>query len=201
MKKKLLFAFFSLSAIILFVAVLFNSMTCGQEKKIANLENKIELLKAEQTPVRFKITDRKSDSFTVAIKFFDADDNVIKRIEKKYKGTELSVDFLEFPVKDRYVAFPYKMYSDEMTPDSGDILFPHYDNAGFPQIFNYKDIDNDLKNGLQILFSKIKENDINPESTYFGNMVHDLKGVKTYKEDVVYKIIVHTKGGIEVVED
>lgn len=197
--KKIIFWIIGLIVVVGGVLLVLNALTCNQEKKIAALEQKIEHIKAVQVPMRFKITERKSDSFTVAVKFYSADGDEIKRIEKNYPGSELSLDFVEFPVKDRFIAFPYKMYSDEIAPDNGDILFSFYDKKGFPQIFHYKGIDKKLSDGLSSLFERIKSNKLRPEDVYFGNMVHDLKGIKNYEEGEVYKVIVHTKGGIEVV--
>jgi hypothetical protein len=201
MKRKILIILFSAVAVGALVFGVFGVLTCNQQKKIAQLEEHIDKLKAVQTPIRFKITERTDEDFEVALKYFDANDEVINRVEKKFKGSELSLDFVEFKVKDSYVAFPYKMYSDEIAPDDGYLMLNDYDKAGFPQIFYQKGLNPELKKGLQKLFENLKENKVNPFETYFGNMVHDLKGVKNYQTGVVYKVIVHTKGGIEVVED
>lgn len=201
MKRKIILGLLSLVALTVVVFVIFGTMTCNQEKKIEKLEANIQHLKTVHTPLRFKITERTDTYFKVAVKYYDADNEVIKRIEQKFKGSELSLDFLEFKFADKYIAFPFKMYSDAIAPDSGYVMLNDYDKAGFPQIFKSKGMNPDLSKGIQILFEDVKENKLNPQAIYFGNMVHDLKGIKSYRTDVVYKILIHTKGGIEVTED
>ena len=201
MKKKLIFIILSAMLIIIAGIFIFNTITCKQREKIALLENKIELLKTENIPIRFKILEKEDGKIKVAVKFYDTDGNDIKRIEKTLKGNELSFDFLVFSVKDKHIAFPNKIYTDEIAPDKGENITIFYDKDNFPQVFYFKGIDEDLKAGLSFIFEKIKTNDISPDDKYFGNMVHDVSELKSYQAGKIYKIITHTKGGIEVIEE
>ncbi len=201
MGKKLILTILATTTIVITILLIFNTFTCKQREQIAILEKKVKFLKTENIPIRFKILDKEDGKIRVAIKFYDADGNDIERIEKTLEGDELSFDFLVFPVKNKYIAFPYKIYTDKIAPVEGENLTKYYDEKNFPKIFYFKGIDNELMTGLSLVFEKIKTNDISSDDKYFGNMVHDISKLKSYKINTIYKIITHIKGGIEVVEE
>ncbi len=200
--KKFLITLIILAIIAAGAYFIFNHLTKKQETKILKFEEKINRLKSESIPLRFKILEKENGNIKVVIKFYDADGNIIKdRIEKTLKGNELSFDFNVFPVKDKYIAFPCKIYTDEIAPENGELLMSYYDVEGFPQVFHYKGMDEELKKGLSLIFEKVKNDDINPDDKYFGNMVHDLPDFKQYNTNQTYKIVTRMKGGIEVIEE
>ena len=172
-----------------------------QKVKIKQLEDKIALLKAENTPMRFKITEKTQDSIKLVIKFYDADDVEINKIVTKLAGQELSFDFNVVAIKDYYVAFPSKLFSNLIAASDGMVLYNIYDKNGFPQVFESKNMDSDLKSGLEHLFTKIKSDQLDSINQQFGNMVHDIKGLKAFKPNIVYSIVCHSKGGIEIIEE
>lgn len=172
-----------------------------QLNKIKNLETKISLLKKEITPIRFKILEKDNDKIKVAIKFFDSDNNVITKIIKEVKGTELQFDFLVFKINNQHLVFPYKIFSDEIAPDNGIIITEYYNKKGFPQIFYSKNIDKDMKQYLIEIFEKINNDEITSETDYFGSLIHDVPEYKSFKVNKIYNIITRTKGGIEVIRN
>lgn len=200
MKKTIIIILTSIAVSILFYFI-FNTVGCKQKEKIAVLEEQVEFLKSEYVPIRFKVLDRKNDNLNVAVKFYDADGKVIKRINKNLIGDELSFDFYVIPIKERYIAFPYKIFSDKIAPDDGEILTKYYDNDGFPQTFHSKKMNKKLKGGLKAIFEKIKNDDFSTDDKYFGNMVHDISELKEYKTGHIYRIVCRVKGGIEVIEE
>lgn len=172
-----------------------------QKKQIRKLEDKIALLKEENTPIRFKIKDKTNDSITVTVKFYNADKKEINSFTRKLNGQELSFDFYVVPVKNKHVAFPAKIFTDRIAPDKGISLYKYYNKEGYPGIFSSKDIDKDLYKGLKDLYLNIQNNQMDSISEHFGNMVHDFKKVKSFIPGNVYSIITHTKGGIEIIEE
>jgi hypothetical protein len=105
------------------------------------------------------------------------------------------------PVNDRYVAFPSKLFSNVIAAADGIKLYSYYDKDGFPQVFESDSIDFDLKMGLQDLFQQIKSGQTDSINQHFGNMVHDIKDLKSFMPDMVYSIVCRTKGGIEIKEE
>ena len=193
--------------IVIFVSLLgfllFNAATCSQTEKIILLEKQIDMLKTEQSPIRFKITERKDGKITVVVKFYDIEEKKIKSFKETMEGDELSFDFFVFKSenKSKHISFPYKIYTDKIAPDNGKIITSYYNKNGFPQIFHSKNMDKNLNKTLVSIFEKMNSQNISSEDDYFGNMVHDISGMKSYKVGSVYKIITHTKGGIEVIEE
>jgi len=174
----------------------------SQLKQIAELEENIELLKQEQVPVRFTIKERTEETLLVAVKLYDADNKEIAKFENELVGVELSVDFYMVPVKERHLAFPYRIFTEQMAPDDGIMLASYYDNNGFPQVFySEKNMNKDLKKGLSELFTAIKKGEPAFNAGEFGNLVHDIAHLKTFKVGSIYKVVTHTKGGIEVIEE
>ena len=180
---------------------IFNAAGCKQKEKIAALEDRINELQAEYVPIRFKILNRENGNIRAALKFYDADGKVINRTTKILEGRELSVDFYVIPVKDKYLAFPVKIFTDKIATDNGESLTELYDKEGFPQIFFSKNLDKKLMGGLELIFTKIKEDNYSADDKYFGNMVHDIPQLKAYKIGEIYRIVCRTKGGIEVIQE
>lgn len=178
-----------------------NMAGCRQKEKIAALEERIDMLQTEYVPLRFKILSRENEAIKVALKFYDGDGKVISRTTKILKGRELSVDFYVVPIKSRYLAFPVKIFTDQMAPDNGESLTEYYDKEGFPQIFFSEKLNKKLTGGLEIIFKKITEDDFDADDKYFGNMVHDIPELKAYKTGEIYRIVSRTKGGIEVIRE
>jgi len=88
-----------------------------------------------------------------------------------------------------------------MPPQEGVDLTQYYNVDGFPQIFNDKEITPEAKVLLTELFSKIRENKTQDLKQNFGNCVHDIQKFKSFREDYIYSILAHTKGGLEIIEN
>lgn len=189
------------TVIVLTSLIFFSSCIEGQKNKIKQLENNIALLKEENIPLRFKILEKANDSIMLVVKFYDADNKEINKIEQKLHGNELSFDFYVIPVKDRYVAFPSKIFTDKVAANDGIILYEHYNREGYPAIFYSSEINSELYEGLKNVYFKVKSDQLDSLNEHFGNMVHDIKEFKSFLPGNVYSIVTHTKGGIEIVEE
>jgi hypothetical protein len=128
-----------------------------QKEKIALLEEKIELLKEEHTPIKFKISEKTEDEIKVTIKFYNADNEEVNKLETTVPGQELSFDFYVVPVKEKYVAFPSKLFSNVIAASNGTSLYDLYDKNGFPEIFQSKSLDPELKQGLEDVLTMLKQ--------------------------------------------
>lgn len=99
------------------------------------------------------------------------------------------------------MAFPYKIFTDKIAAENGELLYDLYDKNGFPQIFNSAEIDEDTKETLADIFELLKTNQTEELEGIFGSMVQDVKKYNEFIERQIYKIVIHTKGGIEIIED
>ncbi|MCK5537748.1 MAG: hypothetical protein KAI79_13055 [Bacteroidales bacterium] len=200
MKKSILFGIVGIVALLLVFNYLMPSCLRNQEDKIINLEKVIDNLKEESNPIVFKITEKTEGTISYKVMFLDEDGNKINTIEEKIDGNELFFDFFSVKVNDKYIAFPDKIFTDAVPAANGNDLKELYNKDGFPMVFYSEKITDESKAALSDLFTKIK--DPNQEiKEQFGSVVHDMHGIKSFEPGYTYKIIVHTKGGIEIIED
>ena len=173
-----------------------------QKKQIIKLENKINFLKKETIPMRFKILEKDTAQITFAIKFYDQDTVEFYADTLTLPGQELSFDFNIVPIKkDLKIAFPTKIFTNKIPAKNGIVLFKYYDDHGFPQTMSTNGADEEYINLMTDLFAKIKAGDTEKIKGIYGSMVQDIAKLNEFQVNHIYKIVIHTKGGIEVTED
>jgi len=177
-------------------------LTKRQEKKIAKLEDKINFLKKETVPMRFKILKKDTTEISFAVKFYDQDSVEFYSDTITLQGQELSFDFNIVPIKkDLNIAFPVKVFTNKIPAKNGISLFNYYDDHGFPQTMSINGADEDYINLMTELFGKIKDGKTEDIEGIYGSMVQDIAKLNEFQVNHIYKIVIHTKGGIEVTED
>lgn len=180
-----------------------NSGIDWQIKKIDKLKKEISFLKSEITPIRYKVIKKNGDMLSVALKFYDLDGNQIgKTRQYELKGNTVSFDFYLAKFNDEYIAIPYKIFTDEIKPEDGISLYENYEERDFPMIYKSINSSKAFNQGIKALYEKIKSGDFQDMKNVFGNMVQNHPKADSSKiDDSTYKIIVHKKGGIEIIED
>ncbi len=176
----------------------------SQEKKIKQLEEEITFLKQETVPIKYKLLDNSNDTVKVSVKFFDLDGNTVNKHTFVLPGNVVSFDFAVVKFKDvhdRYIAFPEKIFTNKIAPSDGETLFKYYEKDGYPQIFYSKDMSKKFRNGIEELYKMVKSGQYGNEIEVFGSMVENVRDPKYFKPGNIYKIVVHTKGGIEIMQD
>lgn len=171
-----------------------------KNKHIQKLEVQLTKLMETQTPIKFKIEKRINDTIFLKVKFYTLDKEEISEKNYKLVGNELAFDFYIFTEGKHNFAFPYKVFTDKIAPKNGITIAKEYNSEGFPAIFSFKEIETEEFEYLSDKYKQI----LQKKFTFvggFGNLVHDIKKLKQFKTGVVYKIIVHSKGGIEVLEN
>ena len=172
-----------------------------QEIKIVKLEDKIEFLKVETIPLRFKVLEKDSSQITFAFKFYDQDGTEFNLDTITLPGQEISFDFYIVPIKDDFkIAFPYKIFTNKIAAKDGKLLFNYYDDEGFPQVFSTEKSDDEYIALMTDLFSKIKAGETEDIEGIYGSMVQDIQQLNEFAVNHKYEIVVHTKGGIEIKE-
>ncbi len=211
MNKKILYIILGIGLFILLVSGIYCATT-WQQRKIQQLQKQVAFLKQELIPIRFKILYRKNDTILVSLKFYDLDHNVITYYDKsgqpqtfvriKMLGNELSFDFIVVPVGNRFLAFPFKIFTDQIPPKDGVVLFPFYDKNDFPQIYYSQYSTPAFNSGIKALFNKIVEGKIQDIKGIFGSMVQDVSNIQQFQTGKVYRVVFHpAKGGIEIIQE
>lgn len=186
-----------------------------QKRIIQDLESRIEQVKATTIPLRFMVLSRSDEEISARFKFYSADGKEIASFERAWKGSELAIDTLVVPIKGKFLAFPVRVFTDAIAPNKGTLLFPYYDRDGMPAIFDSPTLDGELRSGLRDLFGALKRMEQfygNPENknpgpalsvlgTVFGNAVHDINRFWRFEIGIVYDLVVHPDGGIEILPE
>ena len=202
MKGKILIGILIIGAIAAAAYYGFDYLTKQQEKKIVKLEDKIKFLKKETVPMRFKILEKDTEQITFALKFYDQDSVEFYADTLTLSGQELSFDFNIVPIKkDLSIAFPTKIFTNKIPAKEGTMLYKYYDDHGFPQTMSTNGADEEYINLMTDLFTKIKAGDTEKIKGIYGSMVQDIAKLNEFQVNHIYKIVIHTKGGIEVTED
>lgn len=183
-----------------------------QKKIIQDLERRIDQVKTVTIPLRFMVLSRSNEEISARFKFYSADGKEIASFERAWKGSELAIDTLVVPIKGKFLGFPVRVFTDAIAPNKGTLLFPYYDRDGMPAIFDSPTLDGELRGGLRDLFGALKRIEQfygttetkGPEpslwvmGTIFGNAVHDVNRFWRFNIGIVYDLVVHADGGIEI---
>ncbi len=188
----------------LLALIVFNYVMPGclrqQDKKIKDLESIVNQLTSEVTPLAFRIREREDSTIVVDVKFYDLQMRELSSKTFNLKGTELFFDFSSYKVGDNYLAFPSKLFTNKMAAHDGIMLFDFYSSEHFPQIYYRDSLSESDKNTLKEIFANVRDSSYVDKNS-FGSAVHDVAGLKSFELGQVYRVIVHPKGGIEIIED
>lgn len=186
-----------------------------QRVQIVYLEGLQTRLRSETVPLKFMVESREGGEIKAKIKLYDLTGRELSSMEKSWPGSALYVDMLLFPVRgdrprgdaDSYLAFPYRVFTDKVSPASGSLLFDSYDADGFPEIFAGVSWTPKEKKAIASVFSSARRKaaaglpaagDVKGS---FGSAVHEASSLSSFEEGVVYKVVCRVKGGVEIVEE
>lgn len=190
--------------ILLLIAVIgissFAAYIYYKAQHVKKLEIQLSELMETQTPIKFKIEKRINDTIFLKVKFYTLNEEEISEKNYKLAGNELAFDFYVFTKGKHNFAFPHKVFTDKVAPKNGISIAKEYNLEGFPAIFSFKEVDTKDFEYLSDKYEQILQKNFTFVGG-FGNLVHDIKELKQFETGVVYKIIVHSKGGIEVLEN
>jgi len=205
----------------------------GQQRKIAGLEALSAKLTAETVPMRFMVLSRGEEGIRVRIRLYDLADKELVLVEKAFPGRELYFDFLVSslppteaagaggePGGARWLAFPYRVFTDSLSAAQGALLLDAYDRSGFPAVFDGGAFGAGESAALKAVFERARKaaaagepaaGAAGPEEgrgsaggrrvADYGSAVHEVSSLARFEEGVVYKIVCRAKGGIEIMED
>jgi len=170
----------------------------SQERKIEELKARIDELQDLQTLLQFRVTGRDSNVVEFELELLNADGQEVAKKALVMKGHEINFDFIVVHLDSSYLAFPYKIFTDQIAPDNGFDLMPLYNQDGFPAVYQGNGYSEDLKAGIETLFRHLQGGDFYKLPGYFGSAVHDVKGIRRFLPDQDYRIVIRRKGGVEI---
>lgn len=175
-----------------------------QGSTIERLEERIARMKTATVPLRFMVLSR-GENISARFRFYDADGNEIASFERAWRGSELSIDSVMVPVKDRWLAFPSRVYTELIPPSRGTELFNYYDRNGFPLIHDSAALDERDRTLLSELFGRVRLPSFS-ENAYegrrsWGSVVHDIRNLASFEVGAVYSLVVRESGGMEIIRE
>ena len=201
----------------------------GQKERIAGLEALSARLTSETVPMRFMVLSRDESGLRARIKLYDLAGKELVLVEKALPGKELYLDFLLSPLpgasasEARWLAFPYRVFTDELPAAQGVLLLDSYELSGFPAIYGGQEagaapLGPEERKALAAVFARARRSGGAPASgkvdaskpvdfsaprreVEYGSAVHDVSALSRFEVGVVYKVVCRAKGGIEVMED
>jgi hypothetical protein len=187
----------------------------AQKEKIAYLEDLSAKLRSETVPVKFMVLSREGGQVKVRLKLYDLSGKEVAVMEKAWAGKELYVDVLLIPARseklsakaDSWLAFPYRIFTDELAAAKGTLLFDAYDSGGFPEVMRGVAWGAKDEAALRSAFAQARRSAekglpaADSASGSFGSAVHEASRLASFEEGVVYKVVCRVKGGVEILED
>jgi len=183
-----------------------------QKQVIHSLETRIEEIQATTIPLRFMLMIRSDTEIAARFRFYTPQGKEIASFERSWRGSELVIDSLVVPVGKQHFVFPFRVFTDQIAPRSGTLLFQYYDYEGFPGIFESPTLSAESRRLLTVLFQRLKvsegllgtsrDGDLSQRfSKIFGNAVHDIRQLRPFEVGVVYALVAHADGALEIVEE
>jgi len=212
----------SLFFILILIFFVLNFSSCSliqkrQKKKITNLEEMISELQSETIPLKFKVQKNSNNEIELIIFFLDLNGNIIRQEPITIQGKELHFDFQvielhnntkakksEQIISKQYLFYPYKIYTDIIPPIDGIKLCPYYQENGFPAIYKgfesyLSDKNMKFKNAYEQkmtqTFEYVLNEDLENLTNQFGNAVHDMKEISSFKKGYTYSLVCKTHTG------
>ncbi len=195
--------------------LLISDMNERQKSEIARLESLADKLRSESVPVKFMMLGREDGSLRARIRLYDLAGREIAVLEKTLPGSSIYIDILLVPLVsearkaapgDSYLAFPYRVFTDQISPASGEGLFKAYESDGFPRVMDGVEWSRAERAAIAEAFRSARSSDAAGESATraagaFGSAVHEAAGISRLEVGVAYKVVCRAKGGVEIMED
>jgi hypothetical protein len=108
---------------------------------------------------------------------------------------------------DSWLAFPYRIFTDELSAASGTILFDDYASGGFPEVMRGIEWSAKEKSAITSAFSAARKRAAvglpatDAAKSAYGSAAHEVSKLSRFGLGIVYKVVCRVKGGIEIMED
>ena len=213
MSKKVKFGFIAV-AIAVFLVLITNLIHGCTERKKVELEQQIDFLQEEFSPMAFEISKTNNSEIKFKIVFYDINGNKVGSQVLKLTGEELNFDFQVIKLSDKsFLFFPCGVYTEQIAINDAAKITDAYNDNGFPKIYNGlleledekgKKLDlaskNNITDSIKMYYAMVMDGQTEFDTDAHGVAVHDIKNVYEFKKGFVYEVICHPHtGGIEII--
>lgn len=202
MSKKVKFGFIAVAVAIVLVMLSNIIRGCSERKKV-ELEQQIDFLTEDFSPMAFEISKNSNSEIKLKTVFYDIEGNKVGSQNVKLNGEELNFDFQVIKLSDKsFIFFPCGIYTEQIAINDAVKIAESYNNDGFPEIYNGileleddkgKKLDltskNTITETLEMYFSMVMDGQTEFDTEAHGVAVHDIKNVSQFKKGFVYEVI------------
>lgn len=214
MSKKVKYGFIAVIVAVLLVMLSNVIRGCSERRKV-ELEQQIDFLTEEFSPMAFEISKNSNSEIKFKVVFYDINGNKVGDKVLKLDGEELNFDFQVIKLSDKsFLFFPCGIYTDQIPLNDAVNITDAYNNGGFPEIYNGlleledengKKLDlaskTNITDSIEMYFSMVMDGQTEFATDAHGVAVHDIKKVYEFKKGFVYQVICHPHtGGIEIIK-
>jgi hypothetical protein len=201
----------------------FQYSASSQRQRIAYLEDLEARLRSETVPIKFMVLSREGGEIKARLRLYDLAGREIAVLERSWPGSELYIDVLLVPAAtraaprgakgaeaergDSWLAFPYRVFTDELSAASGSLLFDAYDDGGFPGVLRGIEWSAREKEAIVAAYSAARKRAAaglpatDAAKGSFGSAAHEVASLSAFQAGIVYKVVCRVKGGVEIMED
>jgi hypothetical protein len=167
--------------------------------------------------LKFMVLSRDGGEIKAALKFYDLSGRQLSAMEKSWPGAQLYIDMLLVPVSsegkgqgeksDFWLALPYRVFTDQIKPASGTLLFDTYDDSGFPEVLGGISWTEAERAVISSAFASARRKAAaglpaaDSGKGAYGSAVHEVGKLSSFELGMVYKVVCRAKGGVEIMED
>lgn len=177
----------TIAAILVVCFILFAVWTMSMGKSLSRVS-----FSGQNTPVTLTVFGRGTDTLSAQLRIGTADGDVAAIIERSWEGWELNLDCVMVATGSGWLAFPYRLYTDETDPGSGVDLIHYYDLGGMPALYESTRLSAGERASLRRLFTLVKTERWIPR--FLGRLPHEVVRVRSYEPNAEYSLRVSRKG-------
>ncbi len=193
-------AIIALSAIVAIIAYLLT-----KPDNDPSIKEKIHLLKAYSTVMRFKIVQPQSENgqdeegFILVAKFFNLDEDMVGRLESSFDADSIVFDFQRIRIDDKYIFFPETMLFLKKGKINKKIdLKKNYTINNSPGIYFSKIIDHQLSKQISQLYNLLNNQKFETIEKKFGIYSHYNIVLKKPKPRELYSLRINIDGSVSI---
>jgi len=177
----------TIAAILVVCFILFAVWTMSMGKSLSRVS-----FSGQNAPVTLTVFGRGTDTLSAQLRIGTADGDVAAIIERSWEGWELNLDCVMVATGSGWLAFPYRLYTDETDPGSGVDLIHYYDLGGMPALYESTRLSAGERASLRRLFALVKTERWIPR--FLGRLPHEVVRVRSYEPNAEYSLRVSRKG-------
>jgi len=147
-------------------------------------------------PLRLTVYGRGIDTLSMRLGFLDPSGDSLGTIERSLNGWELTIDTITVGTGSGWLVFPFRLYTDAVSPARGIDLIRYYDRDGFPALWDEKALSPREARALRAVFSVARTERWMPR--FLGSLHHERLVIRNFEAGSEYAVSILPDGSLEL---